>query len=90
MLMRKPNLTPPVATTEMALAYKEKLERLEPNVKFLMTLYLSPQLTVEEVAKAKANGIVGNSHLSIESKLTLGVKSYPKYFITETLLIIGA
>jgi len=57
----KPNLTPPVTTTEMALAYKEKLERLEPNVKFLMTLYLSPQLTVEEVAKAKANGIVGNS-----------------------------
>ena len=70
--MRKPNLTPPVTTTEMALAYKEKLERLEPNVKFLMTLYLSPQLTVEEVAKAKANGIVGNSlhprpHLPIES-----------------------
>jgi dihydroorotase len=95
MLMRKPNLTPPVATTEMALAYKEKLERLEPNVKFLMTLYLSPQLTVEEVAKAKANGIVGisphsSSHLSIESKLTLGVKSYPKYFITEALLMIGA
>ena len=82
--MRKPNLTPPVTTTEMALAYKEKLERLEPNVKFLMTLYLSPQLTVEEVAKAKANGIVGNfphfrSHFPLKTKLTVGVKSYPKY-----------
>jgi dihydroorotase len=55
----QPNLTPPVTTTEMALAYKEKLEKLEPNVQFLMTLYLSPQLTVEEVAKAKAAGIVG-------------------------------
>jgi dihydroorotase len=43
----------------MALAYKEKLEKLEPKVQFLMTLYLSPQLTVEEVAKAKAAGIVG-------------------------------
>jgi len=43
----------------MALAYKERLEKLEPNVKFLMTLYLSPDLTVEEVAKAKEAGIVG-------------------------------
>jgi dihydroorotase len=43
----------------MALAYKEQLERLEPNVKFLMTLYLSPKLTVEEVKKAKEAGIVG-------------------------------
>jgi dihydroorotase len=49
----------------MALAYKARLERLEPNVKFLMTLYLSAELTVEEVVKAKAAGIVG-------------VKSYPK------------
>lgn len=60
-----PNLTPPVTTTDMAVAYRERLERLEPNVKFLMTLYLSPELTVEEVAKAKAAGIVG-------------VKSYPR------------
>jgi len=49
----------------MALSYKERLQKLEPNVQFLMTLYLSPELTVEEVAKAKAAGIVG-------------VKSYPK------------
>jgi dihydroorotase len=54
----------------MALAYKERLERLEPNVKFLMTLYLSPDLTVEEVAKAKAAGIVG-------------VKSYPKFVLSQ-------
>jgi dihydroorotase len=61
----------------MALTYKEKLERLEPNVNFLMTLYLSPQLTVEEVEKAKAAGIVGTD--TCTSQLTLGVKSYPKY-----------
>jgi dihydroorotase len=52
----------------MALAYKDKLENLEPKVKFLMTLYLSPELTVEEVKKAKEAGIVG-------------VKSYPKYSV---------
>jgi dihydroorotase len=50
----------------MALAYKDKLENLEPKVKFLMTLYLSPELTIEEGKKAKEAGIVG-------------VKSYPKY-----------
>ena len=49
----------------MTLAYKSALEELEPKVKFLMTLYLSPELTVEEVKKAKEAGIVG-------------VKSYPK------------
>jgi len=49
----------------MTLAYKSVLEKLEPKVKFLMTLYLSPELTVGEVKKAKEAGIVG-------------VKSYPK------------
>jgi dihydroorotase len=57
--MGQPNLTPPVTTTEMALTYKERLQKIEPNVKFLMTLYLSPELTVEEVEKAKHAGIVG-------------------------------
>jgi dihydroorotase len=56
----------------MALAYKSKLEKLEPKVKFLMTLYLSPELTVEEVKKAKEAGIVG-------------VKSYPKYSLHSRL-----
>lgn len=52
-------MTPPITTTQMALDYKEKLESLEPNVKFLMTLFLSPELTVEEVVKAKKAGILG-------------------------------
>ena len=55
----QPNLTPPITTTDMALEYKERLEQIEPNVKYLMTLYLSPDLTVEEVKKAKEAGIVG-------------------------------
>jgi dihydroorotase len=45
----------------MALAYKERLEQIEPNVKYLMTLYLSPDLTAEEVKKAKDAGIVGTT-----------------------------
>jgi dihydroorotase len=81
-------LTPPVTTTDMAITYKEKLERLEPKVNFLMTLYLSPQLTVEEVEKAKAAGIIGTNTCNLQ--LTLGVKSYPKYSFQLVVLISGA
>jgi dihydroorotase len=43
----------------MAIEYKAQLRKLEPNVEFLMTLYLSPELTVDEIRKAKQTGIVG-------------------------------
>jgi dihydroorotase len=56
----KPNLTPPITNTEKALAYKATLESLEPGVQYLMTLYLSPELTPQEIRKAKEAGIVGH------------------------------
>jgi dihydroorotase len=43
----------------MALAYKAELEALAPQVTFLMSLYLNPTLTPEEIVKAKAAGIRG-------------------------------
>ncbi|KAE9406049.1 Dihydroorotase [Gymnopus androsaceus JB14] len=42
-----------------------------PNVEFLMTLYLSPELTPDEIRKAKDAGIVG-------------VKSYPRGVTTNS------
>ncbi|KAL0949881.1 hypothetical protein HGRIS_009914 [Hohenbuehelia grisea] len=66
-----PNLQPPITTTARALEYKAELQRLEPRVEFLMTLYLSPDLTPEEVRKAKSAGIVG-------------VKSYPRGVTTNS------
>lgn len=66
-----PNLVPPITTTEMALEYKKKLEAIEPKVKFLMTLYLSPELIPDEIKKAKEAGI-------------LGVKFYPKGVTTNS------
>ncbi|KAF5363402.1 hypothetical protein D9756_000815 [Leucocoprinus leucothites] len=66
-----PNLKPPITTTEQALKYKADLERIEPNVEYLMTLYLSPGLTPEEIRKASAAGIVG-------------VKSYPRGVTTNS------
>ena len=43
----------------MALKYKAELECIDPNTTYLMTLYLSPDLTVEEVKKAAKAGITG-------------------------------
>jgi len=66
-----PNLQPPITTTAMAIAYKKELEAIDPDVEYLMTLYLSPELTPEEIVKAKAAGIAG-------------VKSYPRGVTTNS------
>ncbi|KIM45887.1 hypothetical protein M413DRAFT_440939 [Hebeloma cylindrosporum] len=66
-----PNLKPPITTTEQALKYKTELEKIDPNVEYLMTLYLSPELSPEEIRKAKKAGIVG-------------VKSYPRGVTTNS------
>jgi dihydroorotase len=66
-----PNLKPPITTTEQALAYQKHLQALDPHVDFMMTLYLSPELTPDEVRRAKAAGISG-------------VKSYPRGVTTNS------
>ena len=63
-----PNLRPPVTTTELAVAYRQRiLEALPQGMSFapLMTLYLTDNTSAEEIIKAKASGIVH------------GVKLYP-------------
>jgi len=63
-----PNLTPPVTTTEAALAYRGRiLAALPPGVQFepLMTLYLTDTTPAAEVERARASGCV------------LGCKLYP-------------
>ncbi len=52
-----PNLTPPVTTVDQALNYRrEILSALEPDTSFqpLMTLYLTENTTLSEIAKAAA------------------------------------
>ena len=56
-----PNLRPPVTTAAQALAYRERiLAAVPPGLQFepLMTLYLTDNLPPEEIARAKAAGIV--------------------------------
>ncbi len=56
-----PNLRPPVTTTEQALAYRQRiLDAVPQGMSFepLMTLYLTDNTPPDEVARAKAAGVV--------------------------------
>ena len=57
-----PNLSPPVTTAAAACAYRERiLAALPAGAEFepLMTLYLTDRTEVQEIARAKAAGVVG-------------------------------
>ncbi len=63
-----PNLRPPVTTTQLAREYRQRIvDALPSGMEFepLMTLYLTDNTSAEEIALAKASGIVH------------GVKLYP-------------
>lgn len=55
-----PNTVPPVTTTEMALAYRERILAAKPRAHFqpLMTLYLTDNTSPDEIGKAKASGAI--------------------------------
>ena len=56
-----PNLKPPVTTAEQALAYQQRILAAVPqgmSFEPLMTLYLTDNLPPEEIARAKAAGVV--------------------------------
>ena len=59
----QPNLVPPLTSADAAIAYKKELERIAPDVEFLMTLYLHPEVTPEEIVKAAKAGIRGEKSL---------------------------
>ncbi|KAK2749877.1 hypothetical protein FQN57_005293 [Myotisia sp. PD_48] len=67
-----PNLQPPITTVAQALAYKSKLQAIEPNVQYLMSLYLHimffsltflclvyASITPDIITEAAAAGITG-------------------------------
>lgn len=63
-----PNLKPPIATTNQAIAYHEKIKNIAKNFADfspLMTLYLTDNTTPKEIVEAKNSGII------------FGVKLYP-------------
>ena len=62
---------PPVTTVSAALDYKKRLQAIEPNVSYLMSLYLHPSITPDTIREAKRAGIAG-------------VKSYPAGVTTNS------
>jgi dihydroorotase len=62
---------PPITTVQQALDYRERLQSLQPNVTFLMSLYLHPSISPETIIQAKKAGITG-------------VKSYPAGVTTNS------
>ncbi|EPX70761.1 dihydroorotase Ura2 [Schizosaccharomyces octosporus yFS286] len=66
-----PNLVPPITTVDACLKYKEEIERLDPKTKYLMSLYLSQEITPEVIYDASKRGV-------------RGVKSYPKGATTNS------
>ena len=56
-----PNLRPPIASTQSALAYRERIRAALPRgARFepLMTLYLTEETTPDQVRSASASGAV--------------------------------
>ncbi|KAK3071682.1 dihydroorotase [Teratosphaeriaceae sp. CCFEE 6253] len=66
-----PNLVPPITTVKHCMEYKRSLQALAPDVTFLMSLYLHPNITPETVIEAKQAGIAG-------------IKSYPHGVTTHS------
>lgn len=81
-IISKPNLSPPITTTEQAVAYREELQALAPSTEFLVTLFLSPSLTPEEIRKAKAAGVAGVKSYprGVTTGSEGGVESYERYY----------
>ncbi|PHH90037.1 hypothetical protein CDD83_4663 [Cordyceps sp. RAO-2017] len=66
-----PNLQPPITTVAQALEYRDRLQSLEPNVQYLMSLFLHPSVTPQVIVEAAAAGIAG-------------VKMYPQGVTTNS------
>ncbi|PFH52654.1 hypothetical protein AMATHDRAFT_139700 [Amanita thiersii Skay4041] len=87
-----PNTKPPITTTDQALAYKAELERVDHSTEYLMTLYLSPELTPHEIRKAKYAGIVGVKSYprGVTTNSDGGIESYEMYYpIFEAMEEVG-
>ncbi len=61
-----PNLSPSITTVAAAKKYRSELKAIDPSIEYFMMLFLSPEITIEDLCRAKAEANV------------IGVKSYPR------------
>jgi dihydroorotase len=78
----QPNLVPPITTPQHALDYQKRLQSLAPDVTFLMSLYLHPNITPEIVIEAKKAGITGikSYPAGVTTNSSAGVVSYEAFY----------
>ncbi|KAH3683462.1 hypothetical protein WICPIJ_005567 [Wickerhamomyces pijperi] len=67
-----PNLVPPITTIDRVVEYKANLQKLAPKTTFMMTFYLSKDLTPELI------------HQAAQQKAISGVKCYPAGVTTNS------
>lgn len=90
-----PNTIPPVTTTDMAIAYRDRIMAEKPSEQFqpLMALYLTDNTTPEEIRKAKESGAVVAAKLYPAGATTnsdSGVTSAKKiYHVLEAMQEVG-
>ena len=75
-LIDPPNLMPPITTVKQAVEYRSKLQALEPNVDFLMSLYLHESMTVETIIEAK----VKSYPAGVTTNSSSGIVDYASYY----------
>ena len=75
-------MVPPITTVQHALKYQKRLQDLEPNVTFLMSLYLHPDITPETVIEAKKAGVTGikSYPAGVTTHSDHGVMSYEQFY----------
>ena len=77
-----PNLVDPLTSASDALAYSARLREQEPDVNYLMTLYLHEKITPAVVKEAKAQGIIGvkSYPAGVTTNSASGVISYESFY----------
>lgn len=80
--LQQPNLVPPITTTDRALEYQGQLQKLAPEVEFLMSLYLCNDITPEEIKKAAKAGVRGVKYYprGVTTNSGSGVEDYTAFF----------
>ncbi|KAK9370497.1 hypothetical protein V1509DRAFT_615961 [Lipomyces kononenkoae] len=79
-----PNLVPPLTSVDDVLAYKSRLEAVDPTITYLMTLYLCPAITPQVIHNAAKAGITGVKcyPAGVTTNSEYGVASYAPYYPT--------
>lgn len=77
-----PNLVPPLDNVPAVLEYHARLQAIDPRPKYLMSLYLSPNVTPETIREAKSRGIYGVKcyPAGVTTNSAHGVGSYEPFF----------